>query len=401
MRSLLLLAVLAARALAARPFLNEPDTGLNPFLFGQNATDECPVPSTPQSQGGAEGCLPDINIAKGLPDYEAIARKCLPARNYTYYRNGAAGEYTYRRNLAIFHQYTFRPRILVDISKIESTLSTTILGYNFSAPFYISPCAQAGMSHPNAEINFVKAAAKENILYMPALFATRTIEEIAEAKAEGQVLFQQLYLSATNDTETEELIRRTEKAGAKAIVFTVDSAADGNRHRAARYDVGSADSSYSAFTWEYYVKLTTMTKLPIILKGVMSFADVQLAIKYKVAGIILSNHGARQLDGAPTSLEVAIEIHQKDPEIFKKMDILADGGVRYGTDVLKLLALGVKAVGVGRPFMFANIFGQEGVEQLIRQLKKEIALDAANLGCPDLREINDNFVDWNPKQCVD
>jgi len=140
------------------------------------------------------------------------------------------------------------------------------------------------------------------------------------------------------------------------------------------------------------VKLTTMTKLPIILKGVMSFSDVQLAIKYKVAGIILSNHGARQLDGAPTSLEVAIEIHQKDPEIFKKMDILADGGVRYGTDVLKLLALGVKAVGVGRPFMFANIFGQEGVEQLIRQLKKEIALDAANLGCPDLREINDNFV---------
>ncbi|UNI18478.1 L-lactate dehydrogenase (cytochrome) [Purpureocillium takamizusanense] len=256
------------------------------------------------------------------------------------------------------------------------------------------------MAHPDAEINFVKAAAKENILYMPALFATRTIEEIAAEKAEGQVTFQQLYLSAENDTETEELIRRTEESGAKAIVFTVDSAADGNRHRAARYDVGSADSSYSSFTWEYYDKLVKMTKLPVILKGIGSLADAELAAKHNVPAIILSNHGGRQLDGAPTSLEVAIEIHQKNRDLFTKMEIFADGGVRYGSDVLKLLALGVKAVGLGRPFMYANIYGQEGGERLIQQLKKEIALDAGNLGCPDLRKINEDFVDWTPKQCV-
>ncbi|KAJ6438164.1 alpha-hydroxy acid dehydrogenase, FMN-dependent [Purpureocillium lavendulum] len=318
------------------------------------------------------------------------AKSCLPTRNYTYYRAGSAGETSYQRNLDIYSQYPFRPRVLVDISKIESTLETTILGHKFAAPFYISPCARAGDGHADAEINFVKGAAEENILYMPALFASRTIEEIAAEKAEGQ-----LYLSS-NDTEIQELFTRTEKSGARAIVFTVDSAADGNRHRAARYGVGSADTEYSAFTWDFYRKLTTMTCLPIILKGIMSIEDAQEAVKNNVSAIILSNHGGRQLDGAPTALEVAIEIHQKDPELFKKIEVFADGGVRYGADVLKLLALGVKAVGLGRPFMYANYYGTEGVKQVIQQLKKEIALDAGNLGVADLQKINSNFVNWTP-----
>lgn len=135
-----------------------------------------------------------------------------------------------------------------------------------------------------------------------------------------------------------------------------------------------------------------MTSLPIVLKGIMSVEDAQAAVKHGVPAIWLSNHGGRQLDGSPSSLEVALDIHENAPEIFKQIEVYADGGVRYGTDILKLLALGVKAVGLSRSFMFANVFGQEGVERAIQILKHEVAIDAGNLGVPDLKDIDASYV---------
>ncbi|UKZ78259.1 hypothetical protein TrVFT333_005995 [Trichoderma virens FT-333] len=378
MRSYLFTALLASGVFAAREFLNEPDTGIDDVL------KDLP-----------KGTLPNLSDIIGLPDFDWAARHYLPTKNYTYYRNGAAGEWSYRNNLEVFHRYRLRPRVMVDITKIESTLPTTILGHNFSAPIFISPCARGAYGHLEGELNLVKGAAAGNILYMPALLASYTIEEIAAAKAEGQVVFQQLYLSL-NDTETQDLLDRSKAAGANAIVFTVDSAADGNRHRAARYGVGSADSEYTYITWDYYKKVTTMTDLPVILKGIMTVDDAKLAVKNKVPAIILSNHGGRQLDGSPSSLEVAIEIHEKAPEVFKQIEVYADGGVRYGADVLKLLSLGVKAVGLGRPFMFANVFGTKGIEKAIQIIKHEIAIDAANLGVGNLDKIDPSYVQWTP-----
>lgn len=228
---------------------------------------------------------------------------------------------------------------------------------------------------------------------MPSLYATLTIEEIAAAKPtnDTQVTFQQVYLD-TNDTASQEIFERAEAAGSKAIIFTVDSAADGNRQRAARYDVGSADTAYSYITWDYFKNLQNLTTLPIIPKGIMTVQDAQLAAQNGAKAIILSNHGGRQIDGAPSSLEVALEIYQQDPDLFKTMEIYADGGVRYGSDVLKLLALGVKAVGLGRSFMYANCYGAEGVEKAISLLKHEIAIDAANLGVPDIKQITPDYV---------
>ncbi|WZH39369.1 Cytochrome b2 mitochondrial [Fusarium acuminatum] len=376
MRSQILASALISGAMAARPFLEQPDTGLE-LVLGD-------LP---------KGKLPELDQMVGLPDFEWAAENYLPIENYTYYRNGAAGEWSYRNNLEVFQRYRFKPRVMVDITNVESTLPTTILGHNFSAPFFISPCAKGGNAHPDAEKNFVKGAAAGDILYMPALYASLSIEEIAKAKAEGQVVFQQLYLSS-NDTETQELLDRSEKAGAAAIVFTVDSAADGNRHRAARFGVGSADSSYSYITWDYYKKLQKMTKLPVIIKGIGSAQDAKLAVKHGAPAIILSNHGGRQLDGSPSGLEVALEIHEEAPEVFKQIEVLADGGVRYGADVLKLLSLGVKAVGLGRPFMYSNIFGVDGVKKVIDILKHEIAIDAGNLGVADIQKINPSFVKW-------
>ncbi|KAL2862439.1 S-2-hydroxy-acid oxidase [Aspergillus lucknowensis] len=379
MRSWAAFLALLPVALATRPFLNEPDTGIEEVLG-----------DTP------EGTLPDLENIVGLPDFDWAARRYLNASSYTYYRLGAAGEWSYRNNLEAYGRFRFRPRTMVDIRGIESRLSTSILGYNFSVPFYISPCARAGLAHPDAEVNFMKAANEEGILYIPSLYATLSMEEIAAAKPEdgSQVHFQQLYLDS-NDTATQELFSRAEKLDAKAIVFTIDSAADGNRQRGNRYSPPSEETEYVLSDWEYYAKIREMTKLPIILKGIQTVEDVRLAVQHEVPAVILSNHGGRQLDSAPSPLEIALEVYEEDPELFEQIEIYADGGVRYGADVLKLLALGVRAVGVGRPFMFANAYGVEGVRHAIQLLKHELAIDAGNLGLPDLKKIDASYVKWN------
>ncbi|KAF1967674.1 FMN-linked oxidoreductase [Bimuria novae-zelandiae CBS 107.79] len=140
--------------------------------------------------------------------------------------------------------------------------------------------------------------------------------------------------------------------------------------------------------------MAIMTSLPIIPKGIQTVDDARLAVKNGVKAIYLSNHGGRQLDTTPSSLEVALEIYNEEPEIFKQVEVYADGGVRYGADVLKLLALGVRAVGMGRPFMYANMYGTEGVERAIEIAKHEIAIDAANLGVGDLKAIGPQYVNW-------
>jgi isopentenyl diphosphate isomerase/L-lactate dehydrogenase-like FMN-dependent dehydrogenase len=134
--------------------------------------------------------------------------------------------------------------------------------------------------------------------------------------------------------------------------------------------------------------------LPIIPKGIQTVEDAREAVKNGAKAIFLSNHGGRQLDTSPSALEVALEIYQEEPKIFKQVEVYADGGVRYGIDVLKLLALGVRAVGVGRPFMYANAYGVDGVAKAIDILKYELLNDAANLGVGDLKKIGPEFVNW-------
>ncbi|KAK2736979.1 cytochrome mitochondrial precursor [Colletotrichum kahawae] len=305
MRSLTLLSFVSA-ALAARPFLSEPDTGTEE-IFGNFPAGE----------------LPHLDRLVGLPGFDWAARHYLNASSYTFYRNGTAGEFSYRNNLEGFHRLRFRPRVMVDITKVGSTMSTTILGHNFSAPFYISSCGRAGLGHTDGELGIVSGAVQEGILYIPALRTTRSGEDIANARVDGQVTFQQVCLEH-NDTvhRNPRIIERAKALGHKALVFTVDSVADGNRHRAARYGVGSAD--------------TSMTDLPIIIKGVSTVEDSKLTVEHGAPDIILSNHGSRQLDSSPSGLEVALEIHEEVPETFKQTEVFADGGVEYGADVLKL-----------------------------------------------------------------
>ncbi|KAK5954339.1 hypothetical protein OHC33_004912 [Knufia fluminis] len=376
------LTALCSVALAARPFLNEPDTGIELILGTDNLTT-----------------LPPLSNVVGLPDFDFIARQHLAPENYTYYRNGAAGEWSYRNNLEVFQRVTSRPRVLVNVSQVSTTLGTTILGQNFSAPFFICPCARGEVGNVNGELGLVQGAADGDILYIPSGYSSTPLGELAAARvANGsyeQTMWQQTYLTS-NDTETQIYFDEIAAGGFSAIVFTIDSAAAGVRHRADRFGAGSVNTAFDGFTWEYYEKLKTMTKLPIVLKGIQTVEDALLAVEHGAPAIVLSNHGGRNLDTSPSSLEIAYEIHEQAPQVFNQTEVLADGGVRYGSDVLKLMALGVKAVGLGRPFMYANIYGTEGVRHAIERLKFEVMNDAAHLGLQDIHDVSMKHFKWAP-----
>lgn len=249
--------------------------------------------------------------------------------------------------------------------------STTILGHPVDSPFFISPCSRASYAHPDAELNLVQGAASANILYIVssesgslsfqcsrpvpeiimlttiplqvAGYASLSFDEISAAASANQTLFSQLYFS-NNLTANVASIKASEAAGAKAIVWTVDSPGSPDRQRAARFGVSSSNTEFTKNTWELYDIYRNSTSLPIVLKGIQNVEDARTAVNHGVPAIILSNHGGRNLDGSPSPLEIALEIYENDPEIFQQTEVLADGGVRYGTDALRLLALGVKAV---------------------------------------------------------
>ncbi|KAI9148804.1 Cytochrome b2 [Paramyrothecium foliicola] len=384
LRSLLCAFQLAASVMAFEPFLEAPDTGLEGYLSSTNWT---------------EGTKPDLKDMRGVLDFEFAARQALTGQEYSFYRTAAAGEWAYRHNLEVWSKARLRPHQLAGITGLNETMGVSILGYNFSAPFFISPATRAAYGDPEkGEINFVDASASENILYVAALYASKSIEEIGAAKHNNtpngpQVTFQQIYTNA-NLSVTWDAIARAERANAKAIVWTIDAPSTATRHRAARYDTTNANSVSSPLTWDIYDQMKNQTKLPIIVKGIATVEDALEAVKRGVPAIWLSNHGARQVDYSPSPLETAYEIRRNAPEIFDQVEVLADSGVRYGTDILKLLALGVKAVGMGRPFMYSNVYGRDGVTKLIQLMKSEILSDAAQLGINDISKVDPKRVNF-------
>ncbi|KAJ0158728.1 Cytochrome b2, mitochondrial [Colletotrichum tanaceti] len=382
MRSLFVVTqFLAAAAMAAELWNNEVDTGLETYLASTNFT---------------QGMQPPLRDMRALPDFDFAARQKLGNQKYSFYRTGTAGEFSYRHNLDVWQKVQLRSKHLSDVTRLGETMATTVLGYRFSAPVFIAPAARGVYCDAAAELNLVRAAGNEDVLYIPSMYASKTIEEIAAGKSNRtlngpQVIFQQIYTNG-NLSVTWENIRRAERAGAKAIVWTIDAPGDAVRHRAARYDTANANSVSSALTWDVYDQMRNRTALPIILKGITTADEALLAVERGARAIYLSNHGGRQLDHTPGPLEIAYEIHRNAPEVFRKVDVLADSGVRYGSDVLKLLALGVKAVGMGRPFMYANCYGLEGVTKAIDIIKTEIVRDGAQMGVTDVHNISMSFL---------
>jgi isopentenyl diphosphate isomerase/L-lactate dehydrogenase-like FMN-dependent dehydrogenase len=341
-----------------------------------------------------------------LLDYEELARQRMAHIPWAwdYYQGGSEDEVSLHVNRTAFDNMRLRPRMLVDVSTCE--LRTSVLGTSVSMPILVAPTAGHGLAHPDAECATARAAQQAGTLMVVSTQSTRSLEEIAEAGTSPRWF--QLYIDTRY--QTEQLVRRAERAGYSALVLTVDSPRRGNRERDMRNalgkhleayfpTVGSGNASLpirsrssekepyigDRLTWEILPWLHSITKLPILLKGILTAEDAELALSHGVAGMIVSNHGGRQLDGVVASIEALLEVVEAAAGL---CEVYVDGGVRRGTDVLKALACGARAVLLGRPILWGlAASGERGVYHVLQLIRAELerAMDLA--GCPTLESI--------------
>lgn len=298
-----------------------------------------------------------------------------------------------RENHSAFHKIWFRPRILHDVENID--LSTTMLGTKVSMPFYVTATALGKLGNPEGEVVLTRAAKKHDVIQMIPTLASCSFDEIVDAKQGDQVQWLQLYVNKNRDI-TKGIIEHAEARGCKGLFITVDAPQLGRREKDMRSkfsDVGSnvqktggdsvdrsqgAARAISSFidpslSWKDIPWFKSVTKMPILLKGVQRVEDVIRAMSIGVDGVVLSNHGGRQLDTARSGIEILAETM---PEIkrlgledrLQTFEIYIDGGVRRATDIIKALCLGAKGVGIGRPFLYAmSAYGQAGVDRAMRK----------------------------------
>ncbi|KAA1470386.1 glyoxylate dehydrogenase [Dentipellis sp. KUC8613] len=362
---------------------------------------------------------PPLAEVLNLHDFEAVARAVLTDKAWAYYSSASDDEITIRENRLAYQRVWFRPRILRDVSKVD--WSTTILGQNSSLPVYISATALGKLGHPDGELNLTRAAGKHGVIQMIATLASCSFDEIMDAAAPNQPFFLQLYVNGDREI-TRRYVQHAEKRGVKALFITVDAPQLGRREKDMRMkfvgdDAGAevqrgqdvkkdegvarAISSFidPTLSWKDIPWFKSITKMPIILKGVATAEDALMAYDAGVQGIVLSNHGGRQLDTARSGLEVLVEVTTAFRARGVRLpsptfDIFIDGGVRRASDVLKAIALGASAVGVGRPFLYAfSAYGQEGVEKAIQIFRDEFEMNMRLLGARTLDEIVPEMVD--------
>jgi (S)-2-hydroxy-acid oxidase len=347
-------------------------------------------------------------------EYEELARQKLPKMVFDYYASGAEDQWTLKENRNAFERIRFRPRILIDVTKVD--LSTNVLGFNISMPIMVAPTAMQRMAHPDGELATARAVAKHGTIMTLSSWATSSVEEVASVGP--GIRFFQLYVYKDRNV-VAQLVRRAERAGFKAIALTVDTPRLGRRESDIKnrfalpkhltlanfegLDLGQMDktqdsglASYVAgqidrsLSWKDVKWLQTITKLPILVKGVITAEDTKLALQSGAAGIIVSNHGARQLDYVSATISALEEVVQAAAG---RLPVFLDGGVRRGTDVLKALALGASGVFVGRPVVFGLACdGQLGVEKVLQMIRDEFELAMALAGCTKVSDINRSHV---------
>ena len=330
-------------------------------------------------------------------DYETLAQDRMEPAAWDYYQSGSDGEVTMRANRAAFERIQLRPRVLVDVN--SCTMRTSVLGTGVALPVLIAPTAFHSLAHPEGECATARGADRAGTLLVASTSSTFSLEAIAGASAAP--LWFQLYIA--DRTGTEELVRRATTAGYRALVLTVDAPRWGHKERSIRsgfrlpphlgkanFKHDSAAQATFALTWESLTWLRSLTSLPIVLKGILTAEDAALAVEHGVDGIVVSNHGGRQLDTVPAAIEVLPEIVAA---VQNRCEIYLDGGIRRGTDVLKALALGARAVLVGRPALWGlAVNGAEGVYSVLEMLRQELELAMALAGCPSIADINPSFV---------
>ncbi|RVD85247.1 uncharacterized protein DFL_003573 [Arthrobotrys flagrans] len=359
---------------------------------------------------------PALDQCYNLLDFEAVAKRVMKKTAWAYYSSGADDEITLRDNHSAFHRIWFRPRILVDVEKVD--MSTTMLGTKTSIPFYVTATALGKLGHPEGEVILTKGAAKHNVIQMIPTLASCSFDEICDARAGDQIQWLQLYVNKNREI-TRKIVCHAEKRGCTALFITVDAPQLGRREKDMRSkfeDNGSSvqndngdsmDRSQGAaraissfidpsLSWKDIPWFKSITKMKIVLKGVQRVEDVIKACEAGVDGVVLSNHGGRQLDTAPSGIEILAAAMPvlKERGLENKIEIYIDGGIRRASDIVKALCLGAKGVGIGRPFLYAmSAYGLAGVDRAMQLLKDEMEMNMRLIGAPTIADLEENMVD--------
>jgi isopentenyl diphosphate isomerase/L-lactate dehydrogenase-like FMN-dependent dehydrogenase len=340
-----------------------------------------------------------------------MARERLPRTVYDYYAGGAEDEVTLAGNREAYRRLALRPRVLVDVSGIDTSLQ--LLGHDLRHPILLAPTAFQRLAHPDGELATARGAKRAGAILVASSLSTCSVEEIA-LEAMGSLWFQ-LYVFRDRDL-TRDLVHRAEESGATALALTVTVPVQGLRERdranAFRLPVelgvpnfrgysqerlpaaadGSALEAFiggnfdSSLSWNVLAWLRSITRLPVLVKGILTQEDASLALEHGAAGIIVSNHGGRQLDGA---LPTAIALPSVADAVGGAVPVLVDGGIRRGGDVLKALALGARAVLIGRPYLWGlAVAGDDGVATVVEDLEAGLRRAMALTGRVRLADID-------------
>ena len=333
-------------------------------------------------------------------EYEILAKERMDPVYWDFYAGGSDDEVTLRANQTDFTRIRLRPRMLIDVTQCDT--STSVLGLPVRMPILVAPTSLHCLAHPEGECETALGAGRAGTLMIASTDATRPLEEIAEA-APGPLWFQ-LYIYHSLEVAAT-MVRRAEVAGYQAIVLTVDFPVMGNRERSKRHAVPmpppplveanfvgieEEGQEWVRVTWDTVDWLRSITALPVLVKGILTAEDAVLALEHGVSGIIVSNHGGRQLDGVVSSIEALPEIVEA---VAGRCEVYLDGGIRRGTDVLKALALGARAVLVGRPVLWGlAVDGARGVQQVLEILHSELERAMKLAGCPRLSSMHRSLV---------
>ncbi len=354
-----------------------------------------------ETRGAAAAEMPLVSVS----DYEAAAKKKLSFGGWEYYNEGTADAITMKRNCSALEGLQLKPRVLVDVTKID--VSCTLLGHKLAHPILLAPAASHQLAHPEAEVATARGAALAGAIMMLSTNSNRSIEDVYKA-ATSPVWFQ-LYVDDDRGL-TRSLVERAEAAGNKVLVITVDNPLPYARNREERASAqtpklpfpnldtvagpGARGRSRKHFNWSDLEWIQSFAKTPIVLKGIMSPDDAELAVHRGVAGIVVSNHGGRVLDTVPASIEVLPAVVDR---VAGRVAVLFDSGIRRGTDILKALGYGAAAVLIGRPYLYGlSVSGPDGVRDVVKILRTELEAAMALAGRTRLAEI-DRTVFWKSR----
>lgn len=339
-----------------------------------------------------------------LQDFEEAARRILRPEIYDFIAGGAADEITIRWNREAYDRLRLRPRVLVDVSQVDTRV--TLLGLDLPHPILLAPVAYQKLLHRDGEIAAVKGAGASESVFVVSSSGNVSVEEAA--KAATAPLWFQLYVQPDAGMN-RELIQRAQSAGCRALCVTVDTPALGprNREQRARFTLppgmkvpmnpqnvkargASGSSRRVSVTWKDVEEFRRHCSIPVLLKGILHPDDADQAARLGVGGIIVSNHGGRNLDTAPATIDALPDVVDR---VAGRAAVLVDGGIRRGTDVVKALARGASAVLIGRPYAYGLAAGgADGVARVVRILRTELEMALALVGRPRIADLDRSVV---------